>query len=574
MKFLSTVSIALLFTAAPGPGAATPYYVDFDRGNDRAVGTSPAAPWQHAPGDPAATDTAAGARLRGGDTVYFKGGVAYRGTIVAGASGSPGSPLTYAGTGYGAGAAIFEGADPVTSMVPCPSSTACGGAANWQRLSLVSFTPPATGFIKLYDDRSILVEAQTPASTDPFFSDDVGEFAISPLSEKAMIESGRLRAPALARLLGGVPRGTLQIWTFGNLVVRRPVTGIDGDTLLFDPQGITLYSDRPGRYALIGLASAINAPGQYVVAGTGRAVVWPRPGVRLWVGNGRNGFDLRNRSNIVISGFTFRHQTAGERTAGQGAPIVRGGTAASGLTITGNRFENSALWNGQGVITLSAISDAVVSNNVISMIERGSGIRAAGLSRLKLTGNRIESVGRTGIAFLGVSDSEITGNVITDLHGVHGNGISLYLDNRRIRVTDNRIDTTNRPMTFHGDKSRPMPGNHDFTIERNIFMATDNAQAALTSWGYETRGVGIRNNVLIGPKGGLLTNVSDLGVTITGNYMSGIITYKGEGRGWTIANNRTASHTLRLASTDNNAVRNMCTAAGVPRGLTLGGLPC
>ncbi|PZN92545.1 MAG: hypothetical protein DCF31_15960 [Alphaproteobacteria bacterium] len=568
-------SFALLLLAIAAPTAATTYYVDYDAGNDRAGGTSPSAPWQHAPGDPEATGAAASATPGAGDTVRFKAGVAYRGVITVKADGTGDRPLTYTGSGYGNGAAIIEGGDPVTAVTSCRSSAECGDAANWQSLSLVRFTPPKTSFIKFYDGDGVMFEAQTPGVADPFFADDVGGFATAPASEAAAIESGRLDAPDLARQLGGRARGTLQLWVYGNQVVRRAVTGVSGDTLLFDPAGIKVFSNRTNRYSLLGLATSITAAGQYAVTGPGQAVVWTRGG-RLMVGSGRGGFDLRNRQGIAITGFTFRHQTAAPNGRGEGQAISRGGSVGSGLLISNNRFENSALWDGKGVLSLGNISDTTISNNVIIRIERGSGMRIAGNMRnIRITGNRIESVGRTGIALLGVTESEITRNVLTDLHGIHGNGISLYLANRRIKVVDNFIDNTSRPMTFHGDKSRPAPGDHDFVIERNIFLATPTAQAALTSWGAGTRTVTIRNNVLIAPKGGLLVNGGDSNVTIADNYVAGGIIYnKGKGADWTVGDNPIAPRQLRFDRGDAAALRKLCKQAGVPGGQTLGGLAC
>lgn len=567
--------LVLLLAGCQSPGAAAVYYVDFSNGSDDASGTTPTAPWQHAPGDPAARSVAAGTRLTAGDTVRFKGGVAYRGSIRARFDGEPGRPITYTGADYGTGAAIIEGADPVSTIAPCPSAAACGGAPTWQKLSIVTFTPPATNFIKFYDSDGILHESQWPAPADPFFSDEIGSFAVSPLADKAGIETGRLAAAKLAKLLGGVPSGTLQIWVFGNLVVRRPVTGVEGDVLRFSPDGIRLYADRPGRYALTGAAAAIAVPGQYAVAGPGRAIVWTRPGGDLMVGNGRGGFDLNGRSNVTIAGFVFRHQTAANDGRTEGAAITRAGQPGTGLVIDSNRFEDSSLWDGKGVITLSGIDNAIISNNRISRIERGSGLRVGlNTSRIAVTDNSIDRVGRTGIAFLGANDSRISGNVITNLRGVHGNGISLYLNNRHIAVADNRILETDRPMTFRGDARTAPPGDHYFTIERNVFIATDTAQAALTSWGANTRGVTIRNNVLVAPRGGLLTNVGDTGVSITGNYLSGIIFNQGQGAGWTVADNRTAGNDLRFVAGDAKNAVGMCRNAAVPAGTTLGGITC
>lgn len=568
-------SIAIAFAFLPNTAYAASYYVDYVGGNNSNTGTVMTAPWQHAPGDPAATENPKNAILVPGDVVRFKGGVAYRGNIRARFDGAPGAPITYSGSGFGTESAVFEGADPVTSITPCSSAAQCGGAAAWLKMSVVTFTPPATSFIKLYDASGLLFEAQSPMPADRFFWDSVGDFAVSPLAEKAMIETGRLDAPALAGLLGGVPSGSLLIWIYGNIVERRPVTAVTGNILHFDPTGITLYPDRPGRYALIGSAAAITAAGQYAEAGSGRANAYTRPVDGLMVGNGRSGIDISDRSHVTVSDIVFRHYTAAVKATAQGAPIVRNGRTGTDIVIEGNHFEDSSLQDGKGVITLSNVDNVRIVRNVIARIERGSGVRAGNNTRaISVNGNNINTVGRTGVAFLNTSDSSISDNIIANLKGIHGNGISLYLNNRRVKVFNNRVLTTDRPMTFHGDSDTPTPGDHDFVIERNIFTATSTAQAALTSWGRATRNVTIRNNVAIGPKAGMLMNDTDVGVAITENFVSNILYNASKPSAWIVENNVTATSTVSYMA--NNPVNDalLCSRANVAPGVLLGGIRC
>jgi len=88
------------------------YYVDYDSGSDRNAGTSPGTAWRHVPGDPSATGVPANITLAAGDTVVFRGGVVYNGTIVVPWSGEPGRPITYDGNtagSFGTGRAIVDG---------------------------------------------------------------------------------------------------------------------------------------------------------------------------------------------------------------------------------------------------------------------------------------------------------------------------------------------------------------------------------------------------------------------------------------------------------------------------------
>ena len=91
---------------------ASTYYVDFASGADSNAGTTTASPWQHCPGDASATSVASGTTLLPRDTVVFKGGVQYTGTLTLTFSGSLGSPITYDGNSggtFGVGQAIIDG---------------------------------------------------------------------------------------------------------------------------------------------------------------------------------------------------------------------------------------------------------------------------------------------------------------------------------------------------------------------------------------------------------------------------------------------------------------------------------
>jgi len=81
--------------------------VDYADGSDAATGTSTGEAWQHCPGDYRATGTVVGTALTAGDTVIFKGDVAYDCTrtnancITLSWNGSADSPITYDGNSAG-----------------------------------------------------------------------------------------------------------------------------------------------------------------------------------------------------------------------------------------------------------------------------------------------------------------------------------------------------------------------------------------------------------------------------------------------------------------------------------------
>jgi Right handed beta helix region len=92
-------------------GGSRSYYVDYVNGSDASSGTSVSSPWKHSPGDSCASANAAQV-LGPGDTVFFKGGTAYEGTVAIPWSGKGGSPLVYDGNSsgrWGTGKAVIDG---------------------------------------------------------------------------------------------------------------------------------------------------------------------------------------------------------------------------------------------------------------------------------------------------------------------------------------------------------------------------------------------------------------------------------------------------------------------------------
>ena len=130
-KTLASLAISGLLSGCTSAQALV-YYVDYASGNDTRSGLTQADAWQHAPGDPNALGQAARAALRGGDTVRFHCGVAYRGSIRLSHGGETGAPVRYVGDEWNDGAditpAVFDGSDPVENVTRCVSAAACSNA--------------------------------------------------------------------------------------------------------------------------------------------------------------------------------------------------------------------------------------------------------------------------------------------------------------------------------------------------------------------------------------------------------------------------------------------------------------
>ncbi len=196
---------ALFLCCTPLAGAAT-YYVDYEGGNDTADGRSPRSAWKHAPGDPNATDLPKSAVLAAGDTVVFKGGVAYYGSIRLTVSGSPQNPITLdgntAGT-FGKGRAIIDGGRVIREWRRCASASEAKGNPRWKDIFIADIDLDiSTNFnhggivlhrqaprdrqapwqrIILFDgERRLLPIAQIPKPSDSFYPDLPKDFFRSP----------------------------------------------------------------------------------------------------------------------------------------------------------------------------------------------------------------------------------------------------------------------------------------------------------------------------------------------------------------------------------------------------------
>lgn len=536
------------FTAVKIPevisGNGRTFYVDFASGDDANSGTSPGQPWKRAPGDIAATGNARSAVLKGGDTVRFRGGVAYRGSLQLRQSGDAGAPIIYTGTGFGTGRAIWDGADAATSAVKCPSQAACGGAANWQSLLLASFTAPPTAAAKLYDGLGPLYEAMTPLMQDAFWNDSLDSFATIPAAQASAMASGRLENAALAAVARSEPGARLAVWVQGNEVEERKILSISGNTIFYDAAGGQPYTDRDNKAAVVGAVKSVTKPGLYANLGNGKAVVYPRQGggSQYFVGAARSGFDLNSQSNITIHGLDFVRGTVAKgvsRGTTNGVVLGNFGKTVSNIRFEGNRVSNFSVMNGMGTIHLNYANNVQVRGNSFANLEGASAMRfVSEIKGLVVEGNSVRKVGRDGIYLGVVSNAQVRGNIVSEAMGVHGNAMAYYLGHRNVTVSENCVFASVRPLTYHGDNSGVEVSN--LKIVGNIFVSAPEGSSAIYSWGKKTNTVLVQNNLAIGQKAGVILDTADTNVTVVGNRTAGVLIPGAKSAvptGWTIGGN-------------------------------------
>lgn len=201
------VMLVVLFTLTlASPLSANTYYVNFRDGDNQADGLTPQTAWKHSPGDRNATGNPSSVELQPGDTIVFKGGVAYVGEIEWNASGSEGKPITLdgntAGT-FGEGRAILDGAHMITDWHRCQSAEQVQGNPRWNEIMHADLDvdlssnfehgrfvahrdaggarqAPWQRLFLIDGGRRVMPIAQRPRPSDPFYPDLPGDFFHTP----------------------------------------------------------------------------------------------------------------------------------------------------------------------------------------------------------------------------------------------------------------------------------------------------------------------------------------------------------------------------------------------------------
>lgn len=510
------VALAMLFTALNSPlgvGAAQApprqYFVDYAKGDDGNNGQAPQQAWKHAPGDPQASGQPRAVRLGPGDRVIFAAGVVYRGTIDVTSSGTPDAPIIFEGAD--GKPAVISGAERLSAL-PCAETAACDGAPAGAVLLKIDRALALAETI--FDDAGPLRLAQSPNPELAQYPDEPTEFYSIATNR---IATGQIRLPAPTEDCLADCSMEIALWVQSNVVVTRPILAVTGGIATFDPQGLKFYTDRDTRYTLRGFRAFLDQPGEFLPVGDGLVLALPRPGAACCeIASGRGGFTLRNSSWVTIRNLEFRHMADGN-LFGKGIGIFANTPGIAGITITGNRLHDFDLRSGTGAINMRGVSDLTISKNTITAVQRGSGIRLAGPSdRTTISDNRISRIGRTAIYVSIVNDVEVTGNTITDIRGVHGNGLTAYLANQRVAFRRNTVVEAKQPATFHGSGPQNLIP-HNLIFEQNVLITTPDSLGSLISWGQQTRNVIIRENVLLGGRFGLRMSKADFDVTALRN---------------------------------------------------------
>jgi hypothetical protein len=520
---------ALAWLPALGGQAAT-YYVDFDHGSDRAAGLAANQAWKHAPGDPQAQDGPAQAALQPGDTVLFRGGVVYRGAILMEASGAPGQPITYRGKGFGDGRAIISGRDPVAVRVrACDAQPGCAGLPSAPELRVLDLPQSVRPSDQVLLDGQLLTLAQAPDLPDNFWYDDLKHYQAASRSDLTRAgDRWRLRNGFIRKTLGDAPVGDLvvSLWGQPNAIASARAETYDpaaGAVVLKAPE-LKPYDDQDTLFALANHPALIRRAGAFATLDGGARLVVNAP---LPLGDGRIevsrrgvAFTLGSVSHVAIEGFDIQGFAGGDRDWGAGSALLSNGAPARDVAFRDNQVHDLTSWAGSGAVQVSNISELSVTDNRFFRLWRGAGVMLGGKSSdIRILRNDFDQIGRTGMLVIGARRVWIDRNRLTGLWAHHGNGVSVYLNNQDVLISNNLIRDTPRGITFQGADAEGQPNR--IVFRRNLILATREESFALQSWGGDTQGVTIEGNLLLVKDGGYALGLTgaDKGLVVRRNLV-------------------------------------------------------
>ena len=470
-------------------GAATcsnPTYVDYVGGHDTATGANPTTDdstgaLTHSPGDATCTSSAGvGCKCTpaAGTVINFKGGVRYRGAIVLNASGSAGNEIVYqTGPSWGTGNGIIDSADSLAvSWTQCSSAGDCWGNANYANIWYTSIPSGMTIYHTILQTIAGVVNrvyvAEQPITIDPQDWGHVSEY--NPLPCQADITNGcsdtgdtkhitttEIKDPdiltsASSTYYDGV---YVAVWRYPNVVDVRAITSYTPatHTITFSALGNHPYyvaSNQTNRYAVLNHPANIGRAGSFAIDTTNnRLYIWTVDSsdpnsATLELSKRVYGINGTRKDYITIKNLEFYGTYGNPAEWDYGGAIYICGS--NYITIDTVDVHHTTSWTGFNSIDLR-ICTAVSDHNIVqnSIVRDTLGIRGVNLSGTNgsVKNNIFSRVDGTNIYFSGMTVGEISGNVVSETFGTHGNGCAVYQTSSDILVDRNKFIGRQFPFT-------------------------------------------------------------------------------------------------------------------------------
>lgn len=472
-------------------------YIDFDGGNDANDGTSKEKPWKHHPWDKQATGNAAAEK--GVHTYVFKGGVVYRGSLVAKESGTVAEPIRLTrDPSWGSGSATLAGSVVPTGWKRVTDEEAKSAGIPetslgkvWMTTLAGDFVPRAAWILKPDGSRERVPIARWPnwKIEHPYnhFTQWHRVQNISAAFPRTAIFAPKVLNDPDPKAFDGAT-----VWIeHPNSHGDFSVTGIFPTKVIgYDPKTgrLQIPCEHPRRHPqknspfyLENLPRFLDAAGEWTFVPQGRKLFLRLPGdedpsrVTFEVAEHPVIIDIVDQKNIEISGlrltggnaFNYNYAArAGDWTrpsnfTQMGAIRLRGSAQGmafknleirdtAGLGITnwvnkeGDLIEDILIADNEMV---NVDNDGIYFSNVMADLDSPRG-RITGIrvyrNRLHTIGLRCSvSQGGRGINFQGLEVGEIAGNVV---HTVGAHGINVFAGQRfpgpliRVQIHGNQVN--------------------------------------------------------------------------------------------------------------------------------------
>ncbi len=469
------LALAVLVIGSAHASAAT-YYVDFADGDNTADGLSPESAWKHAPGDRNATDGPSDVALQPGDTILFRGGVAYHGSIVLEVSGEPGNPITFQGNtegAFGEGRAILDGGRVIEGWQRADSAEEAQGNPRWRDIFYADVDldiesnmthgrfvvhrkaprdrqAPWQRVILIDGDQGLLPIAQSPKPSDPFYPDLPRDFyrsehqldvredeGISILTDE---ENFVAEEPDhYSGMLIGVHGGN-------NHVYFAAVKGYDPEAhqLILPHFSPSTYDQT--RYAFYNSVRLIENPGEWAIKpiGDGRSRIYLLP-ERLEDGKPANiGFPVFNTgvsvesgaSHLQIEGFLIQRYSGGSG----GVSVSQNDPRSRDIAIADSEIRYISGFAGIG---LHHCDEILVENTYIHHCPGWT--TAVFLNRVNdytVRNTFLDKNSGSGIRHYECTEGVIQDNVILNHFGMHASAINVYEGCANVVLEGNYIQNT------------------------------------------------------------------------------------------------------------------------------------
>jgi len=297
----------------------------------------------------------------------------------------------------------------------------------------------------------------------------------------------------------------IDIWShaINNNLVRREVDDyIKGEhKVVFDePLAQKIWKGTlPDAYSFTNHPHTLDTPGEYLhsmepedVGGVQKykLYLWPKDPGNLdngiafsQLGYAFGCFNQANCSFTTIEGFEISNYNR------NGILIHE----QSGGEVDSVHIRNNTVFDiaGTGIYFIHSKNSLAEYNTVYNTMNSGRGIFMNGGSNGTIQKNKVHDTDSTAISFYVMDHGKILENEIGTSIGVHGNGISTYIDSINILVADNY---------FYGGATYTLNSTANIIVYNNLFDARDKATTILVHWsGTYSKGLAaVVNNVIIG----------------------------------------------------------------------------